>query len=285
MSIINTYGSLVKFSHTIFAMPFAMVGLVMGIRLGGVSFSLILLFQVVLCMITARNTAMAFNRYLDRDIDAKNPRTASREIPSRKISPRSALWFTLVNAALFIIVAATINSLTFCLSPIALAIAMGYSYTKRFTALCHLVLGLALSVAPTAAYISVTGEFSMAPLLCSLMVLFWCGGFDIIYALQDREFDTSLKLHSIPAAVGTKNALIISTLMHVIAAALAVLIGILFFCNLIYFVGAAIFALLMVYQHSIVSPTNLTRINLAFGTTNGIASALYATFTIWAAFY
>lgn len=284
MNKIANYGSLVKFSHTIFAMPFAMVGFVMGIRLGGAPFSLILLFQIVLCMVTARNTAMAFNRYIDRDIDAKNPRTASREIPSHKISPRSALWFTIINAALFVVVSATINSLTLYLSPVALVVVMGYSYTKRFTALCHLVLGLALSIAPTAAYISVTGEFALAPILCSSMVLLWCGGFDIIYALQDREFDTSLKLHSIPSLVGAKNGLIISSIMHLIATCFAVLIGVLFFCNLIYFVGVLVFTILMVYQHSIISPSNLTRINLAFGTTNGVASVVYAIFTIWAAF-
>ena len=220
--------------------------------------------------VLARTVAMAFNRYIDRDIDALNPRTASREIPAGVVSPRSALILTVVCALLFIAVAASINTLTLALSPMALLLVIGYSYTKRFTALCHLILGLSLGVAPTAAYISVTGRFAAEPLLLSLLVLMWCGGFDIIYALQDEKFDRDHGLRSIPAAMGAKNALRLSSLMHLCVAAMVVVIGKLYLPEPLYVVGAVVFVSLLVYQHAIVRHDDLSRVGVAFGTTNGV---------------
>ena len=176
---IRKYLSMVKFSHTIFAMPFALVGYTWALTSTSACFDWVLLVQVVACMVLARNTAMGFNRWADRDIDAANPRTASREIPSGQISPRAALWFVIINALGFMAVAATINPLTLWLSPVALLVVMGYSYCKRFTALAHIVLGLALGIAPVGAYIAVTGQFAAEPLVLSALVLTWVGGFDI----------------------------------------------------------------------------------------------------------
>lgn len=271
---------MVKISHTVFALPFAVIGFAMGVESFHDGFSWWLLLKVLACMFLARTVAMAFNRYIDRDIDALNPRTASREIPAGVVSPRSALILTVVCALLFIAVAASINTLTLALSPMALLLVIGYSYTKRFTALCHLILGLSLGVAPTAAYISVTGRFAAEPLLLSLLVLMWCGGFDIIYALQDEKFDRDHGLHSIPAAMGAKNALRLSSLMHLCVAAMVVVIGKLYLPEPLYVVGAVVFVSLLVYQHAIVRHDDLSRVGVAFGTTNGVASLVYAFFTV-----
>ena len=271
---------MVKISHTVFALPFAVIGFAMGVESFPDGFSWWLLLKVLACMFLARTVAMAFNRYIDRDIDALNPRTASREIPAGVVSPRSALILTVVCALLFIAVADSINTLTLALSPVALLLVIGYSYTKRFTALCHLILGLSLGVAPTAAYISVTGRFAAEPLLLSLLVLMWCGGFDIIYALQDEKFDRDHGLHSIPAAMGAKNALRLSLLMHLCVAAMVVVIGKLYLPEPLYVVGAVVFVSLLVYQHAIVRHDDLSRVGVAFGTTNGVASLVYAFFTV-----
>lgn len=271
---------MVKISHTVFALPFAVIGFAMGVESFPDGFSWWLLLKVLACMFLARTVAMAFNRYIDRDIDALNPRTASREIPAGVVSPRSALILTVVCALLFIAVAASINTLTLALSPMALLLVIGYSYTKRFTALCHLILGLSLGVAPTAAYISVTGRFAAEPLLLSLLVLMWCGGFDIIYALQDEKFDRDHGLRSIPAAMGAKNALRLSSLMHLCVAAMVVVIGKLYLPEPLYVVGAVVFVSLLVYQHAIVRHDDLSRVGVAFGTTNGVASLVYAFFTV-----
>ncbi|MHB1921846.1 MAG: UbiA-like polyprenyltransferase, partial [Chitinophagaceae bacterium] len=186
---IKQYLSLVKFSHTIFALPFALIGFFLAIVHQNKGLSIGLLVAVLLCMVFARSAAMGFNRYLDRVYDARNPRTASREIPSGKVSSRHALIFVIVNCLLFVITTWWINPLCFGLSFIALGVILGYSYTKRFTPLCHLVLGLGLSLAPIGSYLAVTGTFNLLPLLFSLVVLFWVSGFDIIYALQDVSFD------------------------------------------------------------------------------------------------
>lgn len=280
MKTLKNFASLVKISHTVFALPFAVIGFAMGVESFPDGFSWWLLLKVLACMFLARTVAMAFNRYIDRDIDALNPRTASREIPAGVVSPRSALILTVVCALLFIAVAASINTLTLALSPVALLLVIGYSYTKRFTALCHLILGLSLGVAPTAAYISVTGRFAAEPLLLSLLVLMWCGGFDIIYALQDEKFDRDHGLHSIPAAMGAKNALRLSSLMHLCVAAMVVVIGKLYLPEPLYVVGAVVFVSLLVYQHAIVNHDDLSRVGVAFGTTNGVASLVYAFFTV-----
>lgn len=279
-STVKNYLSLVKFSHTIFAMPFAMTGFVMAVSWAGYSFSWTLLLLVVLCMVFARSAAMAFNRWLDAEYDKKNPRTAKREIPAGIISPSNALWFVIGNVVLFMATTWFINPVCFFLSPVAMLVVLGYSYTKRFTALCHLVLGVGLSLAPIGAFLAVTGHFSLLPVLLSVMVLCWVSGFDIIYALQDEEFDRSQQLHSIPTWLGKAGGLRFSEGLHVLAAALAVTIGLMGGFGWLYWIGAGVFVLMLFMQHRLVKPHDLSRVNIAFMTTNGVASVVYAVFAI-----
>ncbi|HEX5655455.1 MAG TPA: UbiA-like polyprenyltransferase, partial [Chitinophagaceae bacterium] len=291
MSKVKSYLSLIKFSHTIFAMPFALIGFFLGLfTLSAIQYDFrqwnlnqsiglqrdlqegILPFSknslvaeialgnatiwtvgryfllVILCMVFARSAAMAFNRYLDRAIDAKNPRTAVREIPSGIISARSALVFTIVSCILFVASCFFINRLCFYLSPVALAVVLGYSYTKRFTPLCHLILGLGLSLAPIGAYLAVTGQFALLPILFSIAVLFWVSGFDIIYALQDEEFDRSQQLYSIPAWLGKARALRVSELLHLLSAAAVIFAGSYGNFGWLYWIGVAMFTGMLVYQ-------------------------------------
>lgn len=327
MSKVKSYLSLIKFSHTIFAMPFALIGFFAGLiytdynpfidawknangvyqwnlnkSLGWDGDSqisndsllgkLILaesptgwlivqyLILVILCMVFARSAAMAFNRYLDRQYDARNPRTAIREIPSGIITPQNALLFTIVNCLLFITCTFFINKLCFYLSPVALAVVLGYSYTKRFTPLCHLILGLGLSLAPIGAYLAVTGQFAFLPILFSIAVICWVSGFDIIYALQDEEFDKSQQLYSIPAWLGKAKALRVSEVLHLLSAAAVIYAGVYGHFGWLYWIGTVVFAGMLVYQHSVVKPHDLKRVNLAFMTANGIASVVFAIFVI-----
>jgi 4-hydroxybenzoate polyprenyltransferase len=270
------YLSLVTFSHTIFAMPFAFIGFFLAVTTTTYTFEWQKLLMMVLCMVFARNSAMAFNRYLDRDIDAKNPRTKVRDIPAGRITATSALTFTLVNCALFIATTWFINPICFYLSPIALLVILGYSATKRFTALCHLVLGLGLSLAPIGAYLVVTGKFDLLPIFFSLAVLCWVSGFDIIYALQDEDFDRAEKLHSIPAYLGKVNALRLSTFLHVLSAVFIMLPVFFTTVGLLYYIGIVFFCVMLTYQHLLVKPNDLSRVNFAFMTTNGIASVVFA---------
>ena len=235
---------------------------------------------VIACMIFARSAAMAFNRYLDRQFDAKNPRTAIREIPTGIITPKNALAFTIISSLLFIGCTFFINKICFYLSPVALAVVLGYSYTKRFTPLCHLILGVGLSLAPIGAYLAVTGQFALLPILFSLAVIFWVSGFDIIYALQDEEFDKSQQLYSIPAWLGKVKALRVSELLHVVSAAAVISAGIYGNFGWLYWIGTAVFCGMLIYQHSIVNPADLRKVNLAFMTANGIASVVFAVFVI-----
>jgi 4-hydroxybenzoate polyprenyltransferase len=280
ISTVNKYLSLVKFSHTIFAMPFALTGFFIATVKTGQSFSWQLFVLVVLCMVFARSAAMAFNRWLDADIDKKNPRTAQREIPAGVITEGNALTFVIVNCVLFMTVTWFINPLCFFLSPVALLVVLGYSYTKRFTALCHLVLGLGLSLAPVGAYLAVTGHFALLPILLSLLVLCWVSGFDIIYSLQDEDFDKSLSLNSIPAWLGKVGALHFSEGLHLVAGILAIIIGLEGGFHWLYIIGAAVFILMLISQHLLVKPNDLSRVNLAFMTTNGVASVVFAVFAI-----
>jgi len=307
MSTIKNYLSLIKFSHTIFAMPFALIGFFLGMHLWNnsaeliipgwhttiypsnispdaipsSSYDLVIRFGLVLvCMITARSAAMAFNRYLDRKWDALNPRTAIREIPKGIITPKNALVFTIVSCVLFITATFFINRLCFYLSPVALLVVLGYSYTKRFTPLCHLILGLGLALAPIGAYLAVTGHFHWLPILFSFAVLFWVSGFDIIYALQDEEFDKKNQLYSIPAWLGKARALRVSELLHLLSAAAVVTAGKFGGFGMLYWIGVLVFGACLIYQHSVVKPTDLRRVNLAFMTTNGIASVVFAAFVI-----
>jgi 4-hydroxybenzoate polyprenyltransferase len=295
---VKNYLSLVKFSHTIFAMPFALIGFFVGLDFYGMleepgkevegliekfmswEKAGLILVLVVICMITARSAAMAFNRYLDRQFDAKNPRTAIREIPAGIISANSALRFTILSCILFILATWFINPLCFALSPVALFVILFYSYTKRFTPLCHLVLGLGLSLAPIGAFLAVTGQFAFLPILFSFTVLFWVSGFDIIFALQDEAFDRSQNLYSIPVALGTAKALLVSRILHVLAAACIITAGFIGVFGWLYWVGVGVFISMLVYQHSIVKPSDLSKVNIAFMTANGIASVVFAIFVI-----
>lgn len=288
MSTVHHYLSLVKFSHTIFALPFAVIGFFLGVQAMAEATGQSWLdvkplafwgwkgLLVLICMVTARSAAMAFNRYLDRQFDAKNPRTAIREIPAGIIAAESALRFVIGNAVLFMIATWFINPICFYLSPVALFVILFYSYTKRFTALCHLVLGLGLSLAPIGAYLAVTGSFAWIPLLFSLAVLTWVSGFDIIYALQDEQFDRSQQLHSIPVALGTVKALRVSEILHVVSALALASAGWWGNASILFWVGWIGFSAMLVYQHLLVKPNDLSRVNLAFMTANGIASVVFS---------
>lgn len=277
---IKKYLSLVKFSHTVFALPFALIGFFWGMKETQLPFNGFLFLLIVLDMVWARNAAMAFNRFIDRDIDAINERTAVRDIPSGNIKANSALLFVILNAFLFISTTYFINPITFYLSPVALIVILGYSYTKRFTAFCHLVLGIGLALAPIGAYISVTGYFSTLPVLLSFVVLFWVSGFDIIYALQDEEFDRSQNLNSIPVLLGKNKALLFSSIFHFLAFVLLIIIGFFGAFSYSYWVGLGIFSFLLLYQHSLVKPDDLSKVNLAFFTTNGIGSVVFGFFSV-----
>ena len=273
------YLSLIKFSHTIFAMPFALIGFFLATKSN--EFEWMTLLYVVFCMIFSRSAAMAFNRYIDRDIDAANSRTAQvREIPNGSIKANSALIFVIINSILFISTTYFINSLCLALSPIALLVILGYSYTKRFTALCHLILGLGLALAPIGAYLAVSGKFDVVPLLFSAAVLFWVSGFDIIYSLQDHEFDKEQKLHSIPVLLGTKNALNLSKTLHFLTFSALSIAGSFGDFSLYYWIGFGIFTTLLIYQHILVKHNDLSKVNLAFFTTNGIGSVIFGVFVI-----
>lgn len=282
----KSFLSLVKFSHTIFALPFALIGFFIAISVDAAGMDWQKFGLVLFCMVLARNAAMGFNRYLDRDIDAVNPRTQAREIPAGVISPKAALAFVIINALLFVLTTWFINTLCFYLAPVALLVVLGYSYTKRFTWLCHLVLGLGLSLAPVGAYLAVTGHFDVLPVLYGLAVLSWVAGFDIIYALQDATFDQTNRLYSMPAYFGGKTALRISEGLHLFTACMMVVAGwqlhqiLLEQAGWLSWVGTAIFLGLLIFQHSIVKINDLSRVNLAFFTTNGIASVLFGLFTI-----
>lgn len=273
------------FAHSVFALPFAVIGFFLAIDTTAHGFDWLKLALMLACMVFARNAAMAFNRYLDRDIDAANPRTAMRDIPAGRVSPRQALLFTIANSVLFVGATWFINPICFYLSPVALAVVLGYSYTKRFTPLCHLVLGLGLGLAPLGAYLVVTGAFHIVPVFYSLAVLCWVGGFDIIYALQDEEFDREHQLNSIPAWLGKRKALRVSETLHVLSAVFVVMP--MFFIPLgwFYSFGVVFYCALLIYQHRIVSPSDLSRVNRAFMTTNGIASVVFACFFLLDMFF
>ena len=245
---VKNYLALVKFSHSIFAMPFTLFGFALGVAYKGEPIIIRLLLLVILCMLFARNAAMSFNRWADQDIDRSNPRTSQREIPAQVIESRSALIFCIANAVLFILTTWFINKLCFFLSPVALLVVMGYSFTKRFTALSHFVLGLGLALAPTGAYIAVTGRFALVPVIISFAVLCWVSGFDIIYALQDDEFDRAHRLRSVPVALGRKSALLLSLVLHFGTMILLIWAGFAAKLGFIFWLGLAIFGLLLFYQ-------------------------------------
>ena len=284
---IKDYMSLVKFSHTIFAMPFAMIGFFYAVSTLEEPFTLfqiaVKLVLMTVCLVSARNAAMSFNRYVDRNIDKMNPRTATREIPAGVISQKNALTFIIINSAVFFASAAMLNTVSLVLSPLALAVIFGYSLTKRFTWLCHMFLGISLSIAPIGAYIAVAGnDPSFNPMfvgIIALIVITWVSGFDILYALQDEEFDREHHLFSIPAFLGRKRALIVSLLLHVCTISLLAFLGSWYGLNYWYWIGAALFGCILIYEHTVVNFNDISRVNLAFAVLNGIGSVIFATFT------
>jgi 4-hydroxybenzoate polyprenyltransferase len=279
----KNYLSLIKFSHTIFAFPFAMIGFMLAYLDKYPSvIDINLIFLVALCMVLARTAAMAFNRYLDRNIDASNPRTQNREIPAGKVTPHGALFLVVSSSVLFIITTYFINDLVFFLSPIALTVVLGYSFSKRFTSLSHIILGIGLGLAPLGAYLAIQPLFNIIPILFSVMVLLWVSGFDIIYALQDEEFDRKNQLRSIPAWLGSYKALIFSKILHLICALLVIVVGVLLSSKypnfgLLFWLGSIVFISMLWLQHRLIKPGKIDKINLAFFTTNGVASLIYGT--------
>ena len=274
---LKTTLEMIKFEHTLFALPFAFLGAVMAAN-GLPTWQQIL--WITLAMVGARSAAMTFNRIADRDIDAKNPRTANRELPSGKLSVSFAWIFLIVSIALFLLASYSLNWLTFALSPIALISVLGYSYAKRFTTLAHLMLGWALAISPTAAWIAVRGTIdSETPILLSLFVLMWTSGFDIMYACQDRDFDKRSGLYSIPARYGIARSLWMARIFHFQAFAVLLLLYLMSGLGWVALVGVGAVGALLVYQHTLVKPNDLSKMNAAFFTTNAFVSViLFAAF-------
>lgn len=269
---LRTTLEMIKFEHTLFALPFAFLGAVLAAD-GLPTWRQIL--WITLAMVGARSAAMTFNRIVDREIDAANPRTANRELPSGRLSLSFAWAFLLASVAVFVFAAYSLNWLTFALSPVALISVLGYSYAKRFTAFAHMLLGWALAISPTAAWIAVRGAIdSEVPILLSVFVLMWTSGFDVLYACQDQEFDRKAGLHSIPARFGIARSLWIARLFHFQAA--IVLLLVLAFTGLGWpaYLGAGAVMALLVYQHTLIKPNDLSKMNAAFFTTNAFVSVI-----------
>jgi 4-hydroxybenzoate polyprenyltransferase len=273
---IATFFRMIKFSHSIFALPFALTSAFIASR-GIPSFEKFL--WIILAMVSARTSAMALNRIIDRDIDKLNPRTATREIPSGKVSLRDALILVFISIVLFVFSAWMLNPLCFKLSFVALAFIFLYSYTKRFTWASHFFLGFTISAAPVGAWLAITGEFNSRILLLGLSVMFWIAGFDILYAIQDIEFDRSYGLYSIPARFGINKSLWFARLCHIITWLLLLLSGIVFHLNYFYYLGVAIAGLILFYEHQLVRPNDLSKLNMAFFNMNGYLSVEIFIFT------
>jgi 4-hydroxybenzoate polyprenyltransferase len=267
---IRHVGSLVKFSHTLFALPFALAAVVLALPLAEVTWLKVAL--IVLCIASARTAAMAFNRLVDRDIDAQNPRTKDREIPRGALSVGFVRGLVLVSCLVFVGGAALLGRLPLLLSPLALGLALGYSYVKRFSSLCHLVLGAALAFAPGGAWIGLGAPMSSAPWLLVFAVASWVAGFDVIYSLQDESFDRDAGLFSIPSRLGTVGALWVSALLHVVTVACLIGVGLSLGRGIAYFAGTLLVAGILVYEHMLVKPNDLSKIDKAFFDLNGYVS-------------
>jgi 4-hydroxybenzoate polyprenyltransferase len=264
---------MVKFSHSVFALPFALASAALAAAEGGLTIAK--LGWILVAMVGARSAAMGFNRLVDQAFDAQNPRTAGRELPAGRLS-RGEVWvFVLIAAAALVVAAWQLGPLCLALAPVALAIVFGYSYTKRFTALSHAALGLALAAAPMGAWIAVRGRFELPPILLGLAVLAWAAGFDVIYSCQDVDFDRETGLHSLPARLGVARALAVSRLLHVAAVGLLVSLYTQVHLHPIYLGGVVLVALLLVYEHSLVRASDLSRVDAAFFTVNGWIGVLY----------
>jgi len=278
-----TYSRMIKLSHSIFAMPFALAAAALAAQQVDVTVTQLVL--CVLCMVLARSSAMGFNRVVDRDIDAANPRTAGREIPSGQISVGAAWGFTIGSAVLFALCCALLGRTVLLLSPFAIGIVWGYSLAKRYTALCHVILGAALALAPTGVWIALTDSYGWVPLTLSAAVGTWVAGFDIIYSCQDAGFDRERGLHSVPAVLGLKGALAVSVLLHVVTVACLLALPSLVPLGAAYYVGVAVIAAVLAYEHWIVRPDDLSRIDKAFFDLNGYVSLAFFAFVavaLWA---
>jgi 4-hydroxybenzoate polyprenyltransferase len=273
-----TFGRMIKFEHTIFALPFALAAAAIAARGHGLTVARVA--GIIVAMAAARTAAMGFNRIADRHIDARNPRTASRELPRGAVSLRAAWALTLASAAVFVGAAALLGPLCLALSPVALLFLFGYSFTKRFTFLCHLFLGLAIASGPAGAWIAVRGDFGAAPGLLMLAVACWIAGFDILYALADRDFDRGAGLHSIPAKFGVLGSLVISAALHAVTLGALLALAPAAHLGLPYLLGVGVVAALLVYEHAIVRPTDLSRLDAAFFTLNGYVSVVFFVATL-----
>jgi 4-hydroxybenzoate polyprenyltransferase len=272
------FGRMVKFSHTVFALPFALAATALAARGHGIT--LVQVAAILVAMAGVRTAAMGFNRIIDRRLDAKNPRTAGREIPAGKVSVVSAALLTAISAIAFVAAAASLGRLCLALSPIVLGLVLGYSFTKRFTWLCHLFLGLAIGIAPAGAWIAVRGELAAPALWMVAAVTTWIGSFDILYALSDREFDRSVGIHSIPARFGVAAALVISAALHFGTVVALVAVGHSAGLGTIYYLGVAAVVAILIYEHSIVRPSDLSRVDVAFFNLNGYVSLVYLAATL-----
>jgi 4-hydroxybenzoate polyprenyltransferase len=274
---------MIKIEHSVFALPFALTGALLAVREAGFAVESLggKFLWIVVAMVGARSAAMAFNRLLDQEIDGRNPRTAGRHLPAGMLSRSFAWVFTAAAAAVFVLAAGMLNRLCLLLSPIALAIVLGYSYTKRFTSLSHLVLGLALGVAPAAAWIAIRGSLDLRILWLTAAVMLWTAGFDIIYSCQDVDFDRRAGLHSIPARLGVARALLTAKQLHAAMVVCLLLLIRSFGLGPLAVAGVVLIAALLIYEHSLVRPQDLSRVNAAFFTVNGYVSILFGLF--WAA--
>ena len=278
MALLRNVGTtleMIKWEHSVFALPFALSGAMLAAA-GWPAWSKV--FWIVVCMVTARSAAMAFNRWADAGLDAANPRTAARAIPAGLLSRRFVGGFTVFMSLAFILAAAQLNRVTLLLSPLVLVILLLYSYTKRFTRWSHLVLGLALGIAPAAAWIAIRGTLDPRIVVLTLAVLFWVGGFDVLYACQDMTHDRVAGLNSIPESWGVQAAFWIARAMHVVMLGLLCWLLKLFALNAVAWAGVAAVGLLLLYEHLIISPTDLRRLNAAFFTLNGIISMVFFLF-------
>jgi len=272
------YGRMIKFSHSVFALPFALSGAVLAAREAGIA--AIQILWIIVAMVGARSAAMGFNRLVDRGVDGANPRTMNRELPRGIVSVRVVTMFVLLSGAVLIVAAYQLNSLCFYLSPLVLAVLLFYSYTKRFTWTSHLFLGLCLGGAPLGAWVAVTGRFDLPPVVLGFAVLSWVAGFDILYACQDRDFDIGHGLHSIPARFGISTALMIAKFLHLASVLLLLWVGLLLGLHLVYFLGVACISGLLIYEHVVVRPEDLSRLGMAFLTMNSAVSVVYFCFTL-----
>ena len=263
---------MIKWEHSIFALPFALCGAMLAA--GGLP-AWRQVAWIVVAMVSARSAAMAFNRLADAAIDAVNPRTATRALPVGQLTHSFVSVFVLVSCGIFILAASQLNRLTLMLSPVALAVILLYSYSKRFTRWSHLFLGFALGIAPAAAWIAVRGSLDPRILLLTAAVTFWVGGFDVIYACQDREFDCNRGLHSLPRHLGIKNALVVARLFHIVMLGLLIALVITFGLGKLAIVGVIAVAALLLYEHSLVRPDDLSKLNAAFFTMNGVISVVF----------